>query len=414
MFLAGPSVGQLAVDWNSCRTRLTLPTVEGAATYEFIRMCSHPCDLGSAYDCESLATTPAPEHEFMLAAGFTGRFRVIARDAEQQVLADLRSSTVSSQYAANGAPAIDGGVSYVRGFPGETVVVRTTQAPPDVEIRWLRDGVEMPGVTGAQFSIVLDVAMEGVQFVPVATSACGTTVGGARVIDVSDLPPSGLIQWRAIRSVQSGQSPTNSICGGGQCFPGPTMTSVSDYPATGGTFTPNSLSAGVGSAGVGLAGSGQMQIKFDVSSPVRGVFWGSNYPATFVCSPWVCGSASASLSGPVGASFATVAATWGPVELDLPPGSYSVTLSASGGTVCVYTTCSRCGHGGTSINATFTSLLPACLGDLNSDGVVSSTDLSEMFGAWGSTGTNPADLDLDGYVGNADLALLLGNWGACP
>jgi hypothetical protein len=63
------------------------------------------------------------------------------------------------------------------------------------------------------------------------------------------------------------------------------------------------------------------------------------------------------------------------------------------------------------LSATF---IPVCSGDINGDGVVSSSDLSELFGAWGSTGTNPADLDLDGYVGNADLALLLGNWGACP
>lgn len=58
---------------------------------------------------------------------------------------------------------------------------------------------------------------------------------------------------------------------------------------------------------------------------------------------------------------------------------------------------------------------PPCTGDLNDDGVVDGSDLSQVLGFWGDcqTGDCPADLDGDGAVTGADLTLLLGRWGAC-
>jgi hypothetical protein len=51
----------------------------------------------------------------------------------------------------------------------------------------------------------------------------------------------------------------------------------------------------------------------------------------------------------------------------------------------------------------------ACIGDINSDGVIGAADLALLLGAWGTP--NPsADLNGDGNVSAADLALLLGNW----
>ena len=52
------------------------------------------------------------------------------------------------------------------------------------------------------------------------------------------------------------------------------------------------------------------------------------------------------------------------------------------------------------------------LGDLDDDGVVGSSDLIILLGAWGRCrGECPADLDENGVVGTGDLILLLGNWG---
>ena len=52
------------------------------------------------------------------------------------------------------------------------------------------------------------------------------------------------------------------------------------------------------------------------------------------------------------------------------------------------------------------------LGDLDNDGVVGSSDLIILLGAWGRCrGECIADLDGDGVVGTGDLILLLGNWG---
>jgi hypothetical protein len=50
-------------------------------------------------------------------------------------------------------------------------------------------------------------------------------------------------------------------------------------------------------------------------------------------------------------------------------------------------------------------------GDLDGDGLVSTSDLLMLLGMWGACDADcPADLDGDGVVGTSDLLLLLGNW----
>ncbi len=70
---------------------------------------------------------------------------------------------------------------------------------------------------------------------------------------------------------------------------------------------------------------------------------------------------------------------------------------------------------GADPSATVTVMAPAsgpCIADLNGDGVVNSTDLSFLLGAW-AQGDLLADLDDNAVLNGADLALLLGSWGAC-
>ncbi len=57
-----------------------------------------------------------------------------------------------------------------------------------------------------------------------------------------------------------------------------------------------------------------------------------------------------------------------------------------------------------------------CTGDINGDGLINSTDLSQLLGAWGPVTTPPstADLNNDNTVNATDLGLLLGAWGLCP
>jgi hypothetical protein len=55
---------------------------------------------------------------------------------------------------------------------------------------------------------------------------------------------------------------------------------------------------------------------------------------------------------------------------------------------------------------------PACLGDIDENGVIDGSDLSQILGFWGQSGV-PADLNVDGDVDGLDLAILLGGWGAC-
>ena len=54
---------------------------------------------------------------------------------------------------------------------------------------------------------------------------------------------------------------------------------------------------------------------------------------------------------------------------------------------------------------------PGCPADLNGDGTVNSSDITELLAGWG---TAKGDLDDDGTVGGSDLTQLLAAWGACP
>ena len=53
-----------------------------------------------------------------------------------------------------------------------------------------------------------------------------------------------------------------------------------------------------------------------------------------------------------------------------------------------------------------------CLGDLNSDGEVSVSDLLSIIAAWGTDDEN-ADVDGNGIVAVGDLLIAIGNWGNC-
>lgn len=56
---------------------------------------------------------------------------------------------------------------------------------------------------------------------------------------------------------------------------------------------------------------------------------------------------------------------------------------------------------------------PNCPEDLDGDGFVSGSDLSQFLGLWGTKG-GAADFNESGQVDGADLSLLLNRWGACP
>jgi len=56
---------------------------------------------------------------------------------------------------------------------------------------------------------------------------------------------------------------------------------------------------------------------------------------------------------------------------------------------------------------------PTCTTDINGDGFTNVTDLLEIVGGWGSTGSTPADVNGDGIVGVADLLAVIDGWGAC-
>lgn len=59
----------------------------------------------------------------------------------------------------------------------------------------------------------------------------------------------------------------------------------------------------------------------------------------------------------------------------------------------------------------------ACPGDIDGDGSVDGSDLTDLLGTWGVCAPDVpclGDLNLDGLVDGADLTILLSHWGACP
>jgi hypothetical protein len=54
----------------------------------------------------------------------------------------------------------------------------------------------------------------------------------------------------------------------------------------------------------------------------------------------------------------------------------------------------------------------ACPADINGDGVVSGTDLTQLLAAWGSDSAT-ADINDDNTVDGLDLAAVLAGWGPC-
>ncbi len=54
-----------------------------------------------------------------------------------------------------------------------------------------------------------------------------------------------------------------------------------------------------------------------------------------------------------------------------------------------------------------------CPADLDDDGMVGVSDLTEIIAAWGNKG-GPEDLDGSGFVDIGDLLVVLTAWGPCP
>lgn len=68
----------------------------------------------------------------------------------------------------------------------------------------------------------------------------------------------------------------------------------------------------------------------------------------------------------------------------------------------------------TTVTSLYWGSLCASPADLDGDGLVNSTDLSELIASWGTCNQCPADLTGDGSVDAFDLAELLSNWDSTP
>ena len=123
-----------------------------------------------------------------------------------------------------------------------------------------------------------------------------------------------------------------------------------------------------------------------------------------------------------GARSCMGAGPWTTIALNLPPGSnavgsvhtYDWTVPDDvQATVWVRVIMDNSGTDYTDFNDLPFSIVPAIVGDIDGDGMVSTTDLLLLLASWGGCldcDDCPADLDGDCMVGTTDLLLVLANW----
>lgn len=414
----GAARAQLTTQWSPCALTVSGTAVPGAVSYSFhkviwVYLVCH----GVWYQTgatELIGVRDEPVCSFQLPSPFTGGLQMIARDAGGAALAVQSYGGYWTTFDRNGPPFLDPVQRTIRGFVGERVTVSTTEIPIDASIRWLRNGELIAGWTETSFEITIDSAADGTVYTPIASNRCGDLLGGVRVVSVNPLPPSGLIEWRLIRTTHTGQQPgyfCNSPCGSPVAAP----TLVTDFPSPNVQASGDGFGGVVGSGGTGTVGEGVLRFAFTLRQSARAILSGENAIGTMACGfpdPGPCWGlvARATVEGPASMQFAASGA-WGPFEVDLPAGEYTFTLQATGGSIpcsCAYQL--QCEHSSASIAAT---LYRACSADLSGDGMVSASDLVFIFNAWGRFGVSVEDLDGDGVVSTGDLAVVLNSWGPC-
>ena len=410
-----PASAQLTVDWSPCVLQIEGPAMEGATSYRLTRAVRNPC-TGEPWGHVVLGTFSTPSCDVYSIVAGQYYFILDGLNAANVVVGTVNSGWVDVSEV--GPPTIASASATIQCCPGEMVTISTASVSPGASLRWYRDGAEIPGVSAASFAITVGSGDHNAVFVPVATNECGSTIGGARSIQLMPVPSSGILTWTSVRRWTTstfGQSSGGCIP---SCVPGPPITSLGFYPVIGGSCTGSGFSESTGSIGAsGALASAGFEFRFRILAPSLATFSGSVSRAMTGCGSGVCGSAGSTISGPVNMTLSNTPAawggSWGPVTVELPIGEYLIRTYAGGGSICTSSTCSGCGASNSSISATFALQPPACVGDLNQDGIVGAADLTNLFVRWGLPGILGEDLDGSGVVDPGDLSILIGAWGSC-
>ncbi len=72
------------------------------------------------------------------------------------------------------------------------------------------------------------------------------------------------------------------------------------------------------------------------------------------------------------------------------------------------------GSGTLMVTCAGSDCVDTCPWDLDDDGIVATSDLLALLGAWGTDPGGPPDFDGDGQVATTDFLALLAAWGPCP
>ena len=336
---AGHASSAVTVVNLPCGVRIQADSVSGATTYVFRRALVNYCNefmIVSMWS-EPLGGAAIPGLELSSTPPFSGTYQVDAFGPTGALLS-TQSSTMLVNEPARGRFHHLGASGTVHAMPGELLTIPLGESvPAGTVIEWIRNGEVVQSGTAQDLPWTVQPADHGAVFVARVFNSCGSSDGPARLLQVDQPPRSTLVRWEGARSVNTLRVPGYYILSGGciACYI-PIVTRIEQSVPDAGCISIQGDSFST-SCGISISSyrtqSALTRLQFSLDAPATLRLSGANQiPANQFLGP--CGSVSGSISGPVTATLPTSIGTWGPLDFELPAGTYEIKTIASGSAFC--------------------------------------------------------------------------------
>ena len=349
-----------------CGVEIRAGSVKSVSHYSFRRRIVNNC-LGGFLIVpmwtESLGSSSEPSLTLDATPSFTGYYDVDAVALDGTVLSTQSTPLLVDQPAA-GRFWHEGSAMRLEVLPNERLVICLGYSvPANSLVEWYRNGEMVQSGLQTDLPWVVTDADHGAIFVPRVYGECGPSDGFGRLMQVQVAPSSTLVLWEGARHKSAVSQNQFGVTLSDPC----PICSVRVTTRTEGAFPSAScIGLGVDSFAAGctvgvsnfgsVSASTETRVQFTVLESARLQISGVNrLPSGFFSPP--CGTVSVGISGPLSASFPSTPGAWGPIELELVPGRYSIVAGGSAGTWCtgnIYTSCN--GSLGVEISGSFSPI----------------------------------------------------------
>ncbi|MEY4116764.1 MAG: hypothetical protein RLZZ116_92 [Planctomycetota bacterium] len=337
--IAAHAFSAVTVENLPCGVRIQADPVPGASSYVFRRALVNYCGefmIVSMWS-EPLGGGAAPELELTSAPPFSGTYQVDAIGITGAVLSTQISSMLVNQ-PGRGHFYHRGSSGTIHAMPGEVLTIPLGESvPTGTIVEWIRNGEIVQSGTGQDLVWTVQPNDHGAVFVARVFNSCGSSEGPARLLQVNQAPAATLVRWEGARSVNTLRVPGYYIFSGpciGCHVPIDTRIEQSVPDAACISIQGDSFSTSCSSfISTYRTQTEFTRLQFALSTPATLRLSGNNQiPANQFTGP--CGSVSGSISGSVTAALPTSTGPWGPLEFELPPGTYEIKTIAAGSVFC--------------------------------------------------------------------------------